>query len=394
MRSKSSILFNLLLRSAFPVWWQCLSVFVFSAPIPAYSGNIPLPQDAVGAELNKEEIYKQYSKSFANTGDFQHAEEYFQKYLVRRDSFSTVSNAASFEESQRKFETEKKEKEVAALKQQSLILTGQRKILLLHGYESTIIIRGVILLAILLFVVVLLFYSRRIASSLGSKLQVEQKLLRTQMNPHFIYNALIAIQNFVHKNNPQEAARYIHGFAHLIRMIFETNGQEYVAVADELTALKYYLELQQLRFGNAFSYEIVVDPQIDIAKTVIPPMLAQPMIENAIEHGIVSKPGGGGHILIRLSRSGKQLALEISDNGIGRKKSAELKVNRIKHTSMATNITRDRLALMNRRIRHSISFSITDLTDDSGQGCGTRAAFTFFNQNISRLSFLSPLTKN
>ena len=204
---------------------------------------------------------------------------------------------------------------------------------------------------------------------------LEQKLLRSQMNPHFIFNSLASIQNFVVNQKANEASIYLSRFSQLVRNILDNSTEEYVPLQKETETIRHYLELQQVRYAGQFTYTLTVDDRIDQESVIIPPMLAQPFIENSIEHGIRYKETAG-HIDVRFRLENNLLRFELEDDGVGREKAREiaLKQNR-GHRSLSTSITNDRLEKLNKKLKSKISIRITDLKNQQGEPCGTRVTF-------------------
>jgi LytS/YehU family sensor histidine kinase len=204
---------------------------------------------------------------------------------------------------------------------------------------------------------------------------MEQKLLRSQLNPHFIFNSITSIQDFVLKKETGEADHYLSSFSMLIRHVLENSRADYVPVKKEIKTIENYLELQHLRFPELFDYEIKVDPDIDPEEMAIPPMLAQPFIENAVEHGIKHKKSRGKiQVIFRIHD--KTIILEILDDGVGRKKAMDIEKGQMKtHKSLSTEITHERIKAMNKRVKHKIFFEINDLKNEIGEACGTKILF-------------------
>jgi LytS/YehU family sensor histidine kinase len=199
--------------------------------------------------------------------------------------------------------------------------------------------------------------------------------LRSQMNPHFIFNSLSIVQNFIVKHNDAKASIYLSRFSELVRSILNNSSQEQITLEEELATIGNYLALQKVRFSDQFDYELEVDETLDPESTFVPPMLTQPFIENAIEHGIRNL-GSKGKIDIRFIRRDDKILLEIEDNGIGREKAEELLRQRDKtHKSMATAITLERIVVLNRKLKRKISLEIVDMKDDHGEAKGTRVVF-------------------
>ncbi|UII33182.1 histidine kinase [Fulvivirga ulvae] len=208
---------------------------------------------------------------------------------------------------------------------------------------------------------------------------LEQKVLRLQMNPHFLFNSLMAIQNFIYKNEPAEAGRYLSEFAKLTRLILENSRQEFITLEREIETLKYYLDLQQLRFMQKFEYHINIDDTIEPELVRIPPMLSQPFIENSIEHGIIHS-SESGNILIDYKFETGKLLFTVEDNGIGFNESSRFKKNK-EHRSLATTITLERLARFYSWESDLAALSITNVKGEDNMVCGTRVSFYIPVQN-------------
>lgn len=203
-------------------------------------------------------------------------------------------------------------------------------------------------------------------------LSYELEALRAQMNPHFTFNTLSSIQNYIIKNNSDFASRYLSKFAKLMRVIMENSKQQEVAVKDELKALELYMELEALRLDNQFTYEVNVDERIDPQFDKIPSMLIQPYVENAIWHGLSHKKEGKGLLRVDLKLNSSHLICAIDDNGVGREKSMELNSGRKNHISRGMGITKERLEIINSLRGSQLSVNIIDKKDDAGQPTGTR----------------------
>lgn len=259
------------------------------------------------------------------------------------------------------YETEKKEQRIKDLEQKTKIkdLNIQSKNLQLSQTRLYFIIVSITLL---LTGIILYLFARQKRLRLEQKSQhIEQKLLRVQMNPHFIFNAIIAIQEYMFDTDKQKTSIYLTKFSKLIRQILENSRNEYVALEEEVNMLENYLSLQKLRQKINFEYKIIVDEDLDIEEVAIPPMFAQPFVENAIEHGIAEVPEGG-KIQIHFTQENNQIILKIEDNGIGIQKSTEIKQNTEgKHKSLATQITKERIEIFKRSLKKDIGFKIQEL---------------------------------
>jgi tetratricopeptide (TPR) repeat protein len=168
------------------------------------------------------------------------------------------------------------------------------------------------------------------------------KLLRSQMNPHFIFNSINSINNFLLKSKTTEASAYLLHFAQLMRQILDATNQKEISLKQELEFNERYVALEQLRFEQPFKYQVNVDPLLELNDIKIPPLLLQPFVENAIWHGLAHRPTPG-ELTIDVMEKDNVITLTITDNGIGRNKSKEINTNRKKHQSLALNITRNRI---------------------------------------------------
>ena len=202
------------------------------------------------------------------------------------------------------------------------------------------------------------------------RLKAEMEALRAQINPHFISNSLNAIENLVNQGNAEAASKYLVHFSRLSRQILNGSKSATTNLASELKTLEHFLALEQLRFREKLAYDIQVDPQIDTERVIVPAMILQPYVENAIWHGIKPKPEGG-LVRVTIQKEGKILVCSIEDDGVGREKSSAMReASVLKHKSMGMQITEERLKSIG-RIKGS-RIIIQDLKDESGQASGTR----------------------
>jgi len=202
-------------------------------------------------------------------------------------------------------------------------------------------------------------------------LMSEKKALLAQMNPHFIFNSLNSIQYFILQNDEFQANNYLASFSSLIRRILDNSKKNLITLSDELDTLDLYLNMEKLRFEEDFDFFIRKDPRIDYAETLIPPMMIQPFVENAIWHGI-SPLGRKGLLTISFSSNNHYFICTIEDNGVGREQSAHLKTRRTMHTSTGLSNVEERIRLMNKTQKYPIKLSIEDLHHPDGSAAGTR----------------------
>lgn len=201
---------------------------------------------------------------------------------------------------------------------------------------------------------------------------LEQQALQAQINPHFIFNCLNSIQQYILTNDKEKANQFLTGFASLVRQTLDISEKRTVSLSEEIDYLSKYLQMEKMRFGDNFNYEIIVDKSISPEMINIPTLLFQPYVENSLRHGIRYKEHGTGLVTISFSLNNDILICCIKDNGIGRKKAAEYKSKQhIEYQSKGMKLTEKRIDLINKINKSSIATEITDLTDNEGNGIGT-----------------------
>ena len=203
------------------------------------------------------------------------------------------------------------------------------------------------------------------------------KAIKSQMNPHFFFNALNTLQAFILSNDKLQAINYLSRFSALTRSILEMTEKESVSLEEEISMIMNYLEIEKGRFQEDFVFHIHVDENIDGHQEKIPSMIIQPYVENALKHGLLHKQGKKVLEIDFLKKDNK-LIVKIVDNGVGRQKSAELNVLKNKnHTSFATNAIKNRIDLLNKNNAEPISIRIIDQKNDQKKSLGTEVILTF-----------------
>jgi tetratricopeptide (TPR) repeat protein len=313
-------------------------------------------------------IYLDLYRHYQEKDDLRPAMQYLQAFTAAKDSLNMLTRNREAVEIQTRFETKRKDAEILALGQANELKE-------LRLLQFTWFMAGLAGLALLIVFIAVMLHRQRELKNSRQTLLLQQRLFRTQMNPHFLFNSLASIQNFIIMEKPSLASDYLGRFSKLMRQILNSSAEEYVPLEEEISSIENYLALQKVRYREMFDYTVEVDEEIDTETVRIPPMLAQPFIENAIEHGILHK-GSKGRIQIRIRRSGDRVILEVEDDGIGRVKAQELIRQRDKyHKSMATAITMERIRVLNRRLKRKITMEIIDLKDEKGEARGTRVVF-------------------
>lgn len=235
-----------------------------------------------------------------------------------------------------------------------------------------------ILIIIIITIIFYLLYKLRI-KTIKQQQEIKKTLetyqyqaLNKQMNPHFIFNSLNSIQNYILQNDKKNSNKYLIKFSQLMRMVLNNTQSHIITIDKEIKALILYLELEQIRFKNRFNYEINIDKNVDIYAYKIPPLLLQPFVENAIWHGLMNMPiEHKGKIIININIKHNFIIIEIIDNGIGREKATEIDKQKIKN-SLSTKINKDRATLFNEIFNLKIKIKYVDLLDSKGKSKGTK----------------------
>ena len=304
-------------------------------------------------------------KIYLKEKNYKEALKSFELYVKISDSLRNDKNRKLASDKELDYEFEKKENENKLLSQQNQIQS-----LRINQNKNFILTLGAVL--ILVFIIGYLFLRQTKFKADQQSSQLEQKLLRSQMNPHFIFNSLQAIQNYILKHDEKEAVRYLSSFASVTRNVLENSRMDVIPLKKEISLLENYLQLQKLRFKNRFDYEIKVDEIIDTEHTSVPPMLAQPFIENAVEHGFHDIEGQG-KITISYTVKNNELVMEIIDNGTGMKDGYS---QNKQHQSLALEITKERVSLMNKKTKRKVVFLLAEAFPDQLERKGLKVSFT------------------
>lgn len=311
-------------------------------------------------------LYEDISRMYERTGDYRQAYENQKLAALFGDSLMTANYQQTLASARAQYEADKTAKELELLS-----LRLQRNRFLVWGL---IVGFGLIASVTILFITRYRFRSRQRMEAMNHTIsELNQTNLRQQMNPHFIFNTLNSIQYYVFQNDKISSNNYMTKFASLIRKTLENSRHTEISIKEELEALHLYLELEELRFKEKFDWTIRVDEEIDTLAYKIPTMLIQPYVENAITHGLMHKENGKGLLNVELQLQKGQILCTIEDNGIGRAKAMEIKLQKNSHhQSMGTNITESRLKLVNELYGNSMKVEYTDLQDDNGEPAGTK----------------------
>ncbi len=203
--------------------------------------------------------------------------------------------------------------------------------------------------------------------------ETKMESLRAQMNPHFIFNSLNSIENFMMRNERRTASEYLTKFSELIRIMLDSSRTDLVPFVKSLEAIKLYVELERLRFNNKFSFQLKLDPELTDNDYSVPPLIIQAYVENAIIHGLSQSEGEALELFIAATIENEYIIYTIEDNGIGRKQSAKYKQhNKPFHKSLGTQLTQERIDIFNFQHNSEGGVVITDLYNHNNEPCGTR----------------------
>jgi tetratricopeptide (TPR) repeat protein len=317
---------------------------------------------------------------------------YYQKYIEMKDlvlSDQVKGKFAVYSYEQRIALLDKEEQ----LQQQQLAQSAEQKIFLIIG------IIGVILLGIIVLSFTVLKHEneRHLREIAENELQLqklenekqltelEMQALRSQMNPHFIFNCLSSINSFILKNKTEDASKYLTKFSRLIRMVLNNSKESLISMEDELETLRLYLDMEKLRFKNSFDYALNLHDTIEVENIFVPPLLLEPFAENAIWHGLMHKKEKG-FLSFDFCIEEKYLTCVITDNGIGRAQAELLKSKSSeKQKSMGLKITAERLSLLNNQSGKQTFFYVEDMKDENGHVSGTRVHLKISYKTLSEV---------
>ena len=317
--------------------------------------------------------YKRLYDLYLSEGNYKKAIDYNLLLSAINDSILHNETRMKFSRIQSRFDDEQKQKAIE-------FLTKENDIQKLKINQTRFMIYILGALLILLIAIGVLLNIQAKLNARHRQMESEQKLLRSQMNPNFIFNALVSIQSFIYNNESDKAAKYLTRFARLIRLVLSNSREEFVTLRREIDMLENYLSLQKMRFENKFEYALIVDPLLDPEFIKIPPMLAQPFLDNAIELGIfgMNQPG---FIELSILENDHNIIFQVFDNGNMRQNN-QVKSENI-HKSDALQITKERIKHLNHKHASKITFSIIQLKDKNDQVSGTIASLVIPEKRFS-----------
>jgi tetratricopeptide (TPR) repeat protein len=335
----------------------------------------------IGARPVLLEGYEQLARLHEAQKNYYLANRYQKLYGVLKDSIFNENKSKQIAELETRYKTIEKDKQILLLARENEIKEARVK-------QQAVIrnaLLGIIFLVLALAGSVLhsmrqRMKSQRILSEKNEEIKIsryqqelsalEMKALRSQMNPHFIFNCMNSINRMILAGENDEASRYLSKFSKLIRLTLENSEHSLISLKDELAMVEAYIQLESIRFKGKITYEIRVDETVDPESTQLPSMVLQPFIENAIWHGLMHK-SGPGCIRILIDQDEDELKCSIEDDGVGREMALRFADQTGKHRSMGLKITEDRLRLISRQQLKDL-IQIVDLKDSFNKALGTR----------------------
>ena len=297
---------------------------------------------------------------------------FFRIYHAMNDSIFSENNRRNVVIKETDWKLKRQQLENKHLKEISEIQTRDISI-------KNTLLAGVVILLLLVMATAILFYiivrgkKKRDEAAVKQKItEIKMQSLRAQMNPHFIFNSLNSIENFIMKNDKREASDYLTKFSALIRVILENSRVEQTPFTKDFDALRLYVELEQLRFNHSFRFVTHVDPELYNEDVLVPPLLIQPYVENAILHGLSQSDAPDKTLWLNAALENDHIIYTVKDNGIGRAKTAEYqRLNKQRYQSVGLQVTQERIDLLKKQLNREVSVDIRDLYDDEGTPAGT-----------------------
>ena len=336
------------------------------------------------AQKEKNKIYiafKVLSDLYFETGNKDLSYEYLKKYVDFLELNSTSKNSQKIASLTQKNSSEERERLLELQGETLEKELKEKKILQLQSDRRFYGIIFIIIILLLGGIIVTITLRQNKIKQEQRDAEMTQSLLRSQMNPHFIFNAMSVIQSYIYSNTPDIASKFLVNFSRLIRLILENSHKEFIPLEVEEEILSKYLNTQKLRFENRFNFKIKIEEELRLKRVMIPPMITQPFIENAIEHGQLNTISNG-LITIYMTQKNGLLDITISDNGVGRTKANKIKKNK-NHKSMAITITRERIEILNRKFKGKGSLSIKDFNLEEKTGTEVNISLPIVCENIT-----------
>jgi tetratricopeptide (TPR) repeat protein len=339
---------------------------------------------------SKNQIYSTYREIadvYRDVGKTNEALKYLDMYLDYQDSNTTIQSATKIAELSELYRSEQRDRlimmqsdSIERQRQERAFTSTKLENVQLRNNSQMYFIIGFLIISVLAGIIVFYRWNQTRIKQERKEAEMSQTLLRAQMNPHFVFNAMSVIQSYIYENDTENSSKFLVNFSRLMRLILENSPKEFIPIETEIEILQKYLETQKLRFEDRFNYSIECEDVLFEEGAVIPPMITQPFIENAIEHGQLHTIEGG-FILISFSKQNNMLNVIIEDNGIGRK-GAELNKKSKDHKSMAMKITKDRIDNMSKKYRTEGRLIVEDFNKKLNTGTKVLISLPYKAENL------------
>ena len=305
------------------------------------------------------------SELYEVKGNYKSSMMHFKRFVELDETISNERNLQYVSDLILKYESEQKTNQINALASENEIVK-----LNLEQNKNTMILSagGLILFAIIMLVL----YKQRQLKNEKKIIMLEQDMLRSQMNPHFIFNSLNSIKLYIINNEKENAVYYLNKFSKLIRKILVASTEKIISLEDELETMALYINIENIRFSNDITYEVTIDPLVNPSSVRVPSLVLQPFLENALWHGLSSKIENKKIELSVTKRSDNYITVSIKDNGIGRLASQNIKKKKtLKRKSVGIALTRERMANFSKGFVNDYNLDIIDLYDSNKKAIGT-----------------------
>ncbi|WP_455169815.1 tetratricopeptide repeat-containing sensor histidine kinase, partial [Aegicerativicinus sediminis] len=306
------------------------------------------------------------SDLYSRLGDYQNALLYYQKATETDKTINNERNLKYVNDVIVQFENEAKNREIQALASENEAVRQKLK-------TNNIIFWFTIFAIVIIAAILIIILRNRQLNQEKQILTLEQEMLRSQMNPHFIFNSLNSIKLYIINNEKENAVYYLNKFSKLIRKILIATTEKSIPLKDELETMQLYMNIENIRFSNHIDFKIDIDPNVNTNNIQVPSLILQPFLENALWHGLSAKKEDK-KIFLEIRQSDYDFVdITITDNGIGRKRSAEINQEKLlNRKSVGLSITKARLANFSKSFVHDYKLIIEDLHDENGKPIGTQ----------------------
>ncbi|WP_282164575.1 tetratricopeptide repeat-containing sensor histidine kinase [Cellulophaga baltica] len=310
--------------------------------------------------------YNHLSNLYIKKGDFEKALTFYKKSKEIEDAITNETNVRYVNDVLFRYDTEKKNNQIEALARENELVR-----LKLRKNENTLLI-STLLLALTSLILYILYRQFQLKNE-KKLLTLEQSMLRSQMNPHFLFNSLNSIKLYIINNEKKNAVYYLNKFSKLVRKILEASSLKEISLAEELETIELYMNIENIRFSNEIDFQIKIDDGIDANDIKIPSLILQPFLENAIWHGLSTREENKSIVIEIKQENDYFTTIAITDNGIGRAAAEVIKENKVlKRKSIGIDITKERLANFSKDFQNTFEVQIIDLYDGQKNPAGTK----------------------